>query len=72
MSSMRSVSASAVLCIVIGTLTEDGTLVVNDREFDNSPVDMPMDMLLGNPPKMTRERGARCGSPKLSYSTCPA
>ncbi len=40
---------------VIGTLTDDGTLVVNDREFDNSPVDMPMDMLLGNPPKMTRD-----------------
>jgi len=40
---------------VIGTLTNDGTLVVNDREFDNSPVDMPMDMLLGNPPKMTRD-----------------
>jgi phosphoribosylformylglycinamidine synthase len=40
---------------VIGTLTDDGTLVVNDREFDNRPVDMPMDMLLGNPPKMTRD-----------------
>ena len=40
---------------VIGTLTDDGTLVVNDREFDNSAVDMPMDMLLGNPPKMTRD-----------------
>jgi phosphoribosylformylglycinamidine synthase len=40
---------------VIGTLTDDGTLVVNDREFDNRPVDMPMQMLLGNPPKMTRD-----------------
>jgi phosphoribosylformylglycinamidine synthase len=40
---------------VIGTLTDDGTLVVNDREFDNRPVNMPMDMLLGNPPKMTRD-----------------
>jgi phosphoribosylformylglycinamidine synthase len=39
---------------VIGTLTDDGNLVVNDREFDNRIVDMPMQMLLGNPPKMER------------------
>jgi phosphoribosylformylglycinamidine synthase len=40
---------------VIGTLTDDGRLVVSDREFDNRPVDMPMQMLLGNPPKVTRD-----------------
>jgi phosphoribosylformylglycinamidine synthase len=40
---------------VIGTLTDDGKLVVNDRHFNNRAVDMPMDMLLGNPPKMTRD-----------------
>jgi phosphoribosylformylglycinamidine synthase len=40
---------------VIGTLTDDGKLVVTDREFGNRPVDMPMQMLLGNPPKMTRD-----------------
>ncbi|MEJ2129129.1 MAG: phosphoribosylformylglycinamidine synthase [Woeseiaceae bacterium] len=40
---------------VIGTLTDDGNLVVNDREFDNRSVDMPRKMLLGNPPKMTRD-----------------
>ena len=39
---------------VIGTLTDDGNLVVNDREFGRRAVDMPMDMLLGNPPKMER------------------
>lgn len=39
---------------VIGTLTDDGRLIVNDRHFDNRSVDMPMAMLLGNPPKMTR------------------
>ncbi|MDH3615407.1 MAG: phosphoribosylformylglycinamidine synthase [Gammaproteobacteria bacterium] len=39
---------------VIGTLTDDGNLVVNDRDFDRRVVDMPMDMLLGNPPKMER------------------
>ncbi|MDH3864113.1 MAG: phosphoribosylformylglycinamidine synthase, partial [Gammaproteobacteria bacterium] len=40
---------------VIGTLTDDGRLVVTDFEFNNRPVDMPMQMLLGNPPKMTRD-----------------
>jgi phosphoribosylformylglycinamidine synthase len=40
---------------VVGTLTDDGNLVVNDRQFDNRAVDMPMDMLLGNPPRMTRD-----------------
>ncbi len=40
---------------VIGTLTDDGNLVVNDRDFDNRVVDMPMEMLLGNPPKMERD-----------------
>ncbi len=40
---------------VIGELTDDGTLVVSDREFGNRIVDMPMQMLLGNPPKMHRD-----------------
>jgi len=39
----------------IGKLTDDGRLVVNDRDFHNRPVDMPMQMLLGNPPKVTRD-----------------
>lgn len=40
---------------VIGELTDDGQLVVSDAEFDNVVVDMPMEMLLGNPPKITRD-----------------
>jgi phosphoribosylformylglycinamidine synthase len=40
---------------VIGTLTDDGNLMVNDRHFDTRVVDMPMQMLLGNPPKMERD-----------------
>jgi phosphoribosylformylglycinamidine synthase len=39
---------------VIGTLTDDGNLRVTDRDFDANVVDMPMQMLLGNPPKMER------------------
>jgi len=40
---------------IIGTLTADGQLTVTDFEFGNAVVNMPMQMLLGNPPKMTRD-----------------
>ncbi|NOX67604.1 MAG: phosphoribosylformylglycinamidine synthase [Gammaproteobacteria bacterium] len=39
---------------VIGTLTDGGHLRVTDRDFGNDVVSMPMEMLLGNAPKMTR------------------
>jgi phosphoribosylformylglycinamidine synthase len=42
-------------CAVIGKLTANRQLVVSDREFDNRAVDMPMEMLLGKPPKMIRD-----------------
>ena len=40
---------------VIGVATEERQLKVVDDEAGNNPVDMPMDVLLGKPPKMTRE-----------------
>jgi phosphoribosylformylglycinamidine synthase len=40
---------------VIGNLTADPQLIVSDREFGNRVVDMPMEMLLGKPPKMIRD-----------------
>ena len=40
---------------VVGKATRKGQLVVTDRHFGNTPVDMPMDVLLGKPPKMTRD-----------------
>ncbi len=40
---------------VVGTATARERLVVADPEFDNRPVDMDLDMLLGKPPKMTRD-----------------
>ena len=40
---------------VLGDLTDDGQLVVSDRQFDNDAVNMPMDMLLGKAPKMLRD-----------------
>jgi phosphoribosylformylglycinamidine synthase len=40
---------------VVGTATDDGQLTVTDRHFDNNAVDMEMDVLLGKPPRMTRD-----------------
>ena len=39
---------------VVGKATRKKQLVVEDRLFKNKPVDMPMEVLLGKPPKMTR------------------
>jgi phosphoribosylformylglycinamidine synthase len=39
---------------VIGVATADDQLTVHDMQFDNYPVDMPLPVLLGKPPKMTR------------------
>ena len=44
---------------MVGTATADGRLVVDDPHFGNRPVDMPLDVLLGKPPKMTRDVRAR-------------
>jgi phosphoribosylformylglycinamidine synthase len=40
---------------VVGEVTDDGRLHVIDSRFENSPVDMPLDTLLGKPPRMTRD-----------------
>ncbi len=40
---------------VVGKATRKGQLVVTDRHFKNAPVDMPMEVLLGKPPKMLRK-----------------
>ncbi|MGB9094133.1 MAG: phosphoribosylformylglycinamidine synthase, partial [Gallionella sp.] len=39
---------------VVGVATADDQLTVHDMQFDNYPVDMPLSVLLGKPPKMTR------------------
>src|SRR5574343_924148 len=44
---------------VVGTDTDDGHLTVSDRHFGNKPVDMEMQVLLGKPPKMTRNVSTR-------------
>jgi phosphoribosylformylglycinamidine synthase len=40
---------------VVGVATEERHLTVADRHFDNKPVDMELSVLLGKPPKMTRD-----------------
>jgi phosphoribosylformylglycinamidine synthase len=40
---------------VLGEATADGQLVVSDSHFASNAVDMDMDVLLGKPPRMTRD-----------------
>lgn len=43
---------------VIGTATDDGHLKVHDALFKNDPVDLPLEILLGKPPKTVRNDNA--------------
>jgi len=45
---------------VLGHATDDGLLTVDDAHFGNQPIALPLQVLLGKPPKMTRtaETGA--------------
>lgn len=40
---------------VIGEATQAEHLILHDSHFDNNPIDLPMNVLLGKTPKMTRE-----------------
>ncbi len=39
---------------VVGVATDEKHLLVNDKQFDAKPVDLPMSVLFGKPPKMHR------------------
>ncbi|MEY4510780.1 MAG: phosphoribosylformylglycinamidine synthase, partial [Pseudomonadota bacterium] len=39
---------------VVGTASDDGMLVLDDEHFGNRPIGMPMQLLLGKPPRMKR------------------
>ncbi|EWH09915.1 phosphoribosylformylglycinamidine synthase [Catenovulum agarivorans DS-2] len=43
------------LYAVIGEATEERHLTLNDSHFDNQPIDLPLDVLLGKAPKMHRD-----------------
>ncbi|WP_111978964.1 phosphoribosylformylglycinamidine synthase [Algibacillus agarilyticus] len=40
---------------IIGEATEEHHLSLADSHFDNTPIDLPLDVLLGKAPKMSRE-----------------
>ncbi|BBP45685.1 phosphoribosylformylglycinamidine synthase [Thiosulfatimonas sediminis] len=44
---------------IVGEATKEQQLVVKDTVFDNNPVDMPLNVLLGKPPKMHRTAETR-------------
>jgi len=39
---------------IAGTATEEKKLVLTDSHFNNTPIDLPLDVLLGKPPRMHR------------------
>ncbi len=52
---------------VVGEATEQLALALSDRHFDNHPIDMPMSLLFGKPPRMTRDvRRLAVDSPALA------
>ncbi|TYA08756.1 phosphoribosylformylglycinamidine synthase [Vibrio cholerae] len=54
---------------VVGEATEERHLTLEDSHFTNTPIDMPMDILLGKPPKMHREASTlKVASPALERS----
>ncbi len=57
---------------VVGEATAEKQLTVNDVQFANQPVDMPLDVLLGKPPRMHRSvtREAEVGA-AFNSSTLP-
>jgi phosphoribosylformylglycinamidine synthase len=40
---------------VVGHTTKKQRLILKDSYFSNTPIDLPMDILFGKPPKMTRQ-----------------
>ena len=69
---------------IVGEATAEKRLVVEDPHFKNTPIDMPLEVLLGKPPRMHRTEASRrrpqralelsglgsgCGVPPQSKST---
>ncbi|WP_336406974.1 phosphoribosylformylglycinamidine synthase [Gallaecimonas mangrovi] len=44
---------------VVGEATEEKTLKLSDQHFGNNPIDLPLSVLLGKPPKMHRDVESR-------------
>ena len=56
------------LYAIVGEATEAQELVVNDTVFENNPVEMPLSILLGKPPKMHRTAESR-SLPQAGFET---
>lgn len=54
---------------VVGKATEERELKLEDSHFDNTPIDMPMDILLGKTPKMHRDaKTLKANNPAIDRS----
>lgn len=52
---------------VIGVATEERRVVLHDSHFDNCPIDLPLDILLGKPPRMSKTvEHAKHNSPEFA------
>jgi len=56
------------LYAIVGEATKEQELIVNDTIFENNPVDMPLNVLLGKPPKMHRTGDTR-SIPQAAFET---
>lgn len=48
---------------IVGTATDEDHLLLGDSHFNNQPIDMPMSLLFGKPPKMLRDVTSRRALP---------
>ncbi|MGD8590725.1 MAG: phosphoribosylformylglycinamidine synthase, partial [Chromatiales bacterium] len=54
---------------IVGEATDEEHLVLGDAYFDNNPIDIPMPLLFGKPPRMLREVHHRTfHKPELDFS----
>jgi phosphoribosylformylglycinamidine synthase len=48
---------------IVGEATDEEHLLLGDGHFDNNPIDMPMPLLFGKPPRMLRDVHSRQAKP---------
>lgn len=51
----RIANRERAIYTVLGETTKERDLVLTDEKFNNKPIDLPLDVLLGKPPKMQRK-----------------
>lgn len=57
------------LYAVVGEATDEEHLVLGDAHFDNNPIDIPMPLLFGKPPRMLRDVHCRTfHKPELNFT----